>query len=119
MAHPEASLQRAVVQYLELCLSPHILWTASLTGTALTPPARGRAKAAGVRPGWPDLAFLLPNGITVYIELKAPRGHLLPEQRTFRDAAEPNGIWAVCRSVDDVARALDEWGVQLRGQLVA
>ncbi len=112
-AAPETRLQISVKQYLNLCLPSDVQWTASLTGVNLTIQAATRAKAMGVRRGWPDLTFLLPDGRTVYIEMKAGAS-LSPEQREFRDAATPHGIWAVCRSVDEVEAQLRAWGVRLR-----
>jgi len=118
-ANPEHKLQCAVREFLTYCLplpgSPdYVEWTASLTGAHLGVNRGGRAKAAGVRRGWPDLQFLLPDGRTVYIELKTPTGSLSPEQRAFRDRCAPHGIFALCRSVDDVEAALRGWGVKLR-----
>jgi hypothetical protein len=112
-AAPETRLQISVKQYLNMCLSDDVLWTASLTGVHLSMQARTRAKAMGVRRGFPDLQFLFPDGVTRYIELKAGAS-LSPEQRDFRDAAKPHGIWAVCRSVDEVEAQLRSWGAKLR-----
>jgi hypothetical protein len=112
-AAPEAALQITVKQYLTICLGAEVEWTASLVGTFLTPAARSRAKAMGVRPGWPDLQFYFPDGATRYIELKAGAS-LSPEQRDFRDRAQPHGHWALCRSVDEVAAQLRAWGAPLR-----
>jgi hypothetical protein len=122
-ANPEAKLQAAVREYLVICLPEPpapggILWTASLTGTFLSPAARSRAKAMGVRRGFPDLQFVFPDGVTRYIELKAPAsaggGSLSTEQRDFRDFVRPHAIWAVCRSIDEVAATLRGWGARLR-----
>lgn len=113
-ANPEARLQIDVKQYLTLCLPDDIKWTASLTGTHLSIRAATRAKAMGVRRGWPDLSFLFPDGVTRFIELKTATGSLSPEQRDFRDAARPHGVWAVCRSVDEVEVQLRLWGARLR-----
>lgn len=113
-ANPEARLQIAVKQYLNLCLPDSVFWSASLTGTYLTPRARERAKAMGVRRGVPDFVFVFPDGVTRWIELKAPGGSLTPEQREFRDRFAPLGIFAVCRSVDEVSAQLRAWGAPLR-----
>lgn len=85
-------------------------WTASLAGVRLTPKVRVKAKAAGLRPGWPDLQFACWDGLTRYIELKAD-GDLSPAQRLFRDYAQPLGIWALCRSVGEVIDQLTAWGL--------
>lgn len=113
-SNPEHQLQSRVREYLGWCLPAEVEWTASLVGTNLSVNARNRAKAAGVRPGWPDLQFLFPDGVTRYIELKAPEGSLRPEQRAFRDRCAPHGIWAVCRSVEEVEATLRGWGARLR-----
>jgi hypothetical protein len=117
-AEPEAALQIDVKEYLCVCLPDSgpdgVRWSASLTGTYLSPAARSRAKAMGVRPGIPDLCFVFPGGVTKWIELKAPKGSLEPEQRDFRDHVAPHGHWALCRSVDEVAATLRGWGAPLR-----
>lgn len=112
-AAPETRLQIDIKQYLTVALGPEIYWTASLTGTYLSMAARTRAKAMGVQRGLPDLQFLFPDGVTRYIELKAGAG-LSPEQREFRDRCAAHDIWALCRSIDDVATALTRWGATLR-----
>lgn len=112
-ANPESALQIAVKQYLVLCLPPSVEWTASLVGVNLPPMLAVRAKAMGIRRGWPDLQFLFPDGVTRYIELKV-KASLSPEQREFRDRARPHGIWALCRSVDEVETQLRAWGVAMR-----
>jgi hypothetical protein len=115
--NPEHQLQVSIRQYLELALPPSILWTASLTGVNLSMRARTKAKAAGVKRGFPDLQFVFPDGITRYIELKAGAG-LSPEQRAFRDHCQgvrpAVDIWEVCRSIDEVADTLRRWGARLR-----
>jgi hypothetical protein len=72
-----------------------------------------KAKSMGVKRGWPDLQFLFPDGVTRYIELKAGAS-LSPEQKAFRDYAEPLGIWALGRSLPEVDAQLKAWGAKLR-----
>lgn len=111
----EAKLQMDVRRYLLWCLDlTAVEWTASLVGTHLKPQARDKAKSMGVRPGWPDLQFLFPDGVTRYIELKTETGSLSAEQRAFRDRCAPHGIFAVCRSVEAVEATLRGWGAPLR-----
>lgn len=112
-AAPEHKLQMTVKQYLVICLPPSIEWTANAAGVRVMPAVAAKMKATGVRRGWPDLQFLFPDGVTRYIELKAGAS-LSPEQREFRDRAKPHDIWALCRSVDEVAAALRAWGAVLR-----
>lgn len=114
-AAPEAGLQSSVREYLNFCLPADIWWTASLAGHGkMSMAARNKAKAMGLKPGWPDLQFLFPDGRVRFIELKSDKGVLSPEQREFRDNAQPHGIWALCRSVDEVSTVLRGWGAKLR-----
>lgn len=117
-ANPEHKLQVQVRQYLMTALPPSIEWTANAAGVRVSIHAAKKMKAAGVRRGWPDLQFLFPDGVTRFVELKTPTGSLSPEQRDFRDRClrirPPVDIWALARSVEDVAAALAGWGVELR-----
>lgn len=118
----EAALQIAVKQYLTLCLPDDVEWTASSAGVTLgaSKAARMRqgakAKAMGLRKGWPDLQFLFADGVTRFIELKTETGSLQPEQREFRDRCKASGrdIWAMCRSLNEVIATLSAWGVALK-----
>jgi hypothetical protein len=112
-AQPELKLQIAVKQFLTYCLPANVEWTANAAGVPVTMHTANKMKASGVRRGWPDLQFLCPDGVTRYIELKAGASLSL-EQRAFRDRCEPHGIWALARSVDEVAATLTGWGVRLK-----
>lgn len=117
--NPEHHLQVTVRSFLVLALPPTIEWTANAAGVHVHIQTANKMKAAGVRRGWPDLQFIFPDGFTRYIELKAGAG-LSPEQRAFRDrcAAIRPDLWALCRSVDEVADTLRAWGARLRSTTV-
>lgn len=69
-------------------------------------------KAEGVRAGTPDLCFLLPEGRVAWLEMKAAKGHLSPDQKQFRDKAlSLNHHWAVANDVDEAIRIISSWGV--------
>lgn len=112
-ANPEHTIQVRIHRFLKARLPPEILWTASMSGVKMTPLVRMKAKAAGLKRGFPDLQFLFPDGVTRYIEVKAPGGVLTPEQRDFCSACAPHNIFTVCRSVVEVEAALIGWGVAL------
>jgi hypothetical protein len=115
-ANPEHRFQVQVRQFLLWALPGDVEWTASLTGVPLSMKSRVKAKAAGVRRGWPDISLLCPDGITRFLELKSSVGSLSPEQRVFRDRCAPHGIFAVCRTLDEVEAALRGWGLKLRAR---
>lgn len=122
-AQPEHALQVAVVRYLEVSLPKSVLFTSSLAGVKLTKGQAGKARAAGLRPGWPDLQFLFPDGVTRYIELKAPKGVMSDHQIFFHLVASAYGdIAVVCRSVDEVHETLKLWceplGLNLRSRFM-
>ncbi len=119
-ARPEEALQRAVVGFLATVLPDHAVWwaTANQRGTR-SRCEMGVLKAMGVRAGVPDL-FVLHEGHLIGLELKAARGRLSPSQNTMLGALVCAGaVVAVCRSVDDVAAALANAGVPLKGRLSA
>jgi len=114
-SNPEFSLQVAIIRYIERALPPEVLFTASNAGIYTGKLAAMKAKASGVRKGWPDLQFLYPDGVTRYIEVKVEGGRLSPEQRFFYDAARATAaaqfapISVVCRSLEDVSETLAAW----------
>jgi hypothetical protein len=105
---PEHQFQCAVVLGLHEVLPPQVRWTANAAGVRVTPATARKMKEAGVQRGWGDLQFLFPDLITRYIELK--RGAVLSaEQKGFRAAFEPMGIWAIARTWDEVEEPLARW----------
>ena len=104
---PEADLQREVVMQLRAYLPDNVRWFASLSGVRLTPGVAGRAKAAGMNRGAPDLSFIWPSSDTTYIELKARGGRLTPEQVPIARTLGPK--LAVCRTWDEVEAAVSVW----------
>lgn len=112
---PEARLQREVVRALEdlaVLKQLRVLgWTASAAGVRVGMQTATKMRAQGVKRGWPDLQFLCRDGVTRYIELKTDVGSLRPDQKKFRDATQPLGIWAMARSCGEVLDALDRWGL--------
>lgn len=118
MKRPEEALQRQVVSYLRVALPPAVVWwhTPSQKGTR-TRAEMGVLKALGVRPGVPDLTFVLPGGKAAFIELKAPKGKPTDNQTTFAEAVTQAGAdYALCRSLEEVSKALVTWGCNLRAR---
>lgn len=108
----EHALQLSVTQYLRLALPADVVWTA-VDHAARISPRQGRArKDRGVKKGQPDYRFILPpHGRSAEIELKREGAYQEPEQKAWQAATEAaGGLYAVCRSVDDVTQTLAEWG---------
>lgn len=115
---PEADLQRAVVQALRIALPrTAILHHCANEVTEVGP--RGTRRQAilvgmGVHAGFADL-IVLCEGRVLFLELKAPKGRLRPEQQAFRDAVLAQGFgWALVRSLDDALGALADHGFTTR-----
>lgn len=79
--------------------------------------AISKAKWNGMKPGYPDL-ICHHQGRTFGLEVKPEGGSLSDYQKGVRDAFDANGIpYAVVRSKEDVFEALEEWGIEHRGQI--
>ena len=121
--NPEERVQAAIVAYLELAMPPGcgVFWSATMNGVPVSPAIRGRLKASGVRPGVPDLVFVvlwdvgdLKAGDTYWIEVKSATGQPTPEQKVVMAALWSRGRGAYARSVDQACAAMSAWGFPLR-----
>ena len=116
---PEQDLQKAVAQYLDMVLSPEIVWTAINPVPAKSKAVAGLCKAMGLKAGILDLAFWW-DGKSALIELKAMTGTWSPAQKDMigrlRAARIPT---RTCRSLMEVDLALDDLGIPHRRAQVA
>ena len=120
-AHPEADLQRAIVQALYAALPPKAIVHCSANevraGGAKGRRDQGLALSMGVYPGFTDLLVIL-GGRVMFLEVKTPSGSLSAAQRAFRDRVCAQGLpWAVVRSVDDALDALRAHDFPVRARL--
>lgn len=106
---PEREIQTAIVKALRKhCPHP---WFAVPNGGARHIRVAAKLKAEGVRPGVPDLCFVLPGGHFAGLELKSEKGRLSEHQIEFRDAALQIGAhWEVAHSFDEAYGILAAWG---------
>ena len=115
---PEADLQRAVVQALRFAL-PRSAIIHHCANEVTEPGPRGAKRQAilvgmGVHRGFADL-LVISSGRVLFLELKAPKGRLRPEQEAFRDAVLAQGFgWTLVRSLDDALGALVDHGFATR-----
>ena len=111
-----------VAQHLPLRLPSDVAWTHFPAGESR--PARTGAKLnrMGLKPGWPDFQFVW-RGRFHGIELKLPKDHMGGKtyQRPAQKAAQAEieaagGLYAVCRTFDEVIGTLRGWGLPLRDE---
>lgn len=129
MSAPEFHLQKSICQALAFAY-PDVWFTAVPNGAALCatndPEGRKRAirevsklKLTGMKNGTPDLLLVWEMGQLGWLELKAPKGTLSPEQKSVHATLLAKGHRvSVCRSVDDLHRTLAEWNVPTRLSVV-
>jgi len=122
--HPESDLQSNVAALLKVYEAfGRLIWFPvpnglHIAGGTINERARKVAtlKAKGqLRPGVPDLIICTSSGQFGAIELKAKGNSLTQEQEQFRERIRSmNGLWALCRSVDEVKGVLDAWTMARR-----
>lgn len=114
---PEEQIQRAMVQWLNLCVPPPPdgpYWTAVNPVPAKSVAVAGISKALGMKAGVPDFVFCIA-GRFVGIEVKPPKKYLSPAQKQAHDAITlSKGLVFVARSVDELEGFLRGLGVPLR-----
>ncbi len=110
----EDVVQAAILQWLRLVL-PDADVTHVPNGGLRGKREAAKLKWLGVVPGVPDLVVILPEGRTVWLEVKRTGTYPTPEQRALH--ARWRGLGhtvAVVRSVEDARAALDAAGVSHR-----
>lgn len=109
MRHEEDNLQIAVADYLRYQCT-HTIWWHTPNGGQRNPREGARFKRMGVMPGVPDILIFWRGGMGG-IELKAGKNKQQQSQSNFQYIWQHfGGQYAVCRSIEQVERALREWG---------
>lgn len=115
-AGPEDILQMQVARFLKVA-APGLLWWHVPNGGYRHPAEARKLQDMGVRPGVADLCFVLPGGLSGFIELKAGKNGQTPAQKQFAiDVIAAGAAFAVCRSLAEVEQALRSWSVPLRAR---
>ncbi len=106
----------AAATFLGAVLPRDAYWTSVDAGQgAMSIRAAQMRKARGVKAGFPDVSLIWRGGY-YGIELKAGAGKVSDiQQITHAQIREAGGQVSVCRSIEDVERALRHWGIPLRG----
>jgi hypothetical protein len=110
----EAAIQAAVAGFLDVALRPPARWWHTPNGSLRNKAVAAKLKAAGVKPGVPDIMMFWP-GHNAAIELKSPDGVLDIAQHAFAEQwIRAGNLYAIAQGVDDVETALRFWGAPLR-----
>jgi len=119
MRRPEQTLHFAVAAYLTTVLDPSkSFWTTIGHGGG------GRVRGSmlkhmGMKAGVADVLICWPHCV-LWIELKAPRGKISPEQVAFGQRVGSLGhLYHICRSLDEVAAVLEHHAPPMRGRIAA
>ena len=105
----ETRIQRLIVNAIQM----KGLWVVRVAGQGTV---QMTARGAGVlkkseMAGFPDLLVLGPEGLTAWLEVKAPRGRLSPLQKARHARLSAlSHVVAVVRSADEALRVLDANG---------
>jgi hypothetical protein len=111
---PEHRFQAALVKVLRQ--HGQCLWWAVPNGGHRHLHTAVKLKAEGVKPGVPDLHFVLPGGRIAFLELKSAKGIPSDAQQDFRDEARESGaLWEMARNIVEAFSILAAWGVLPRG----
>jgi hypothetical protein len=115
----EEALQFCVHQFLKVSLPDDVTYTAVDHAAKLSRRQGGTRKARGVKRGQADIRLILPPyGQSAEIELKSSDGRQSPEQKDWqKQVHRSGGLYAVCKSLDEVVATLTGWGVKLRSRL--
>ena len=120
---PEQDFQMQVKKFLELALPKPEAWFGASAATGTSKTTGGILKGMGYKAGTPDMLVIyrwpmvgVPSQtIVIWLELKAGRGKLSKAQEQCREELIAAGCkWALCRTLEDVERALMRFGVPLR-----
>ena len=115
---PEADAQRDIVQALRFAL-PRDAIVHHCANEVTEAGSRDKIRQSilvgmGVHAGFADLT-VLSEGRVLFLELKASKGSLRPDQEAFRDAVLAQSFgWALVRSLDDALGALADHGFATR-----
>lgn len=107
----ETSIHMEVERYLRHAWPEDLPYTHFPAGEKRDERTGGKLKRMGLKRGWPDFQFILPNGQAAFIELKRPRkGRASDVQIDLRQQLVSLRCgYAICRSVEEVETAVTRW----------
>ena len=106
--YQESQLQQMCVRYFRYVYPQYIIYATPNGGTR-NPAEAKRLKAEGVLEGVADLTIVLPQGKSLYIEMKIKGNKQTEHQKDFQQKAEALGhTYAVCYSFEEFKRIVEE-----------
>jgi len=113
----EDEIQKAAADFLRIALPPPLRFMHIPNGGSRHHAEAAKLKGMGVQEGAADI-LILGWRTFIWIEMKSANGRLRPAQRDWRDWCIGIGApWFLCRSVEDVADALESLQIRLNGRL--
>ena len=126
---PEQDLQKAVAQYLRLALPFPDAWFTAIPAGGGGKTRGAILKGMGYHAGTPDMLviykrrivkYAFSDTVVIWLELKSANSWPTKIQKQCRDdLIAARCKWALCRSINDVERALRRFGVPLRAKVAA
>ena len=108
MKHQESSLQTQCVKWFRYQY-PHLVIYSVPNGGSRNVREAQRLKSEGVLAGVADLTILLPQGKSLYIEMKVKGNRQTPNQKEFQQKAEALGHkYYVCYSFEDFEKVVKQ-----------
>ena len=123
---PEQDFQKDVADFLTLALPFPDAWFTTIPAGGGGKVRGAKLKAMGYRAGTPDMLVIYrrplvgraSDVIVIWLEFKAPNKWPTKVQKQCRDDLIAAGCkWALVRTLDDVQRALERFGVPLRASV--
>lgn len=111
----ESELQITVAEHLRVRARPNVCWFHPANGEFRDKITGNKLKRMGVRPGIPDLVFII-QGRCIGVELKADKGRQTPAQTAMQiEWIDAGGDYFVARGVDEALEILELIGA-LKGE---
>lgn len=106
--YQESQLQQMCVRYFRYVYPQYIIYATPNGGTR-NPIEAKRLKAEGVLAGVADLTILLPQGRSIYIEMKVKGNKQTDNQKDFQQKAEALGYkYYVCYSFEEFKAIIEK-----------
>lgn len=114
----EHDVEKQISAYLKVALPSEVICFHIPNGAKLGAQQLWKMRAAGMVAGIPDRC-ILHNSRAYFIEVKRPGGDVSESQRQMFPRIEKAGCSvAICRSAEDVERALVAWGIPLKARML-